>query len=72
MALNIRHAETERLASELAEMTGQTQDHGRPRGAPRPCGATAKGTVRADPGCRVECHRRALRASAAPGQAFAG
>ena len=25
MALNIRHAETERLASELAEMTGETK-----------------------------------------------
>ena len=51
MALNIRHAETERLASELAEMTGEERSRD-----PGTSGPTVSSS-RADP--RVRAYRRA-------------
>ena len=72
MALNIRHAETERLASELAEMTGETKTTAVREALRDRLERLRRERSRAVPCCRVECHRPALRASAAPGQAFAG
>ena len=46
MALNIRNTETERLAAELAQLTGRTKTDAVAEAHTGPIGAASKGTIR--------------------------